>query len=96
MHQTEESYQWHYGIKAQTGMDADSGLVRAVVGTAAKVNDVTQACALVDCEENDAFVDTGYQSVAKQGLQANWYVAMRPRASARCWTRPRRHGSRAR
>jgi len=69
-------------MKAHIGVDADSGLVHSVVGTAANVNDVTQAGALVHGEESDVFADAGYQGVAKreetQGIEANWHVAMRP------------------
>lgn len=43
MHQTSKGRQWHFGMKAHIGVDADSGLVHAVVGTAANVSDVTQA-----------------------------------------------------
>jgi len=82
MHQTKKGNQWHFGMKAHIGVDADSGLVHTVVGTAANVNDVTQAGALVHGEEADVFADAGYQGVAKreevQGIQANWHVAMRP------------------
>jgi len=80
-------------------VDADSGLVHTVVGTAANVNDVTQASALVHGEETDVFADAGYQGVAKreetQDIKANWHVAMRPgkrkaldkvRPWARSWT----------
>ena len=82
MHQTKKGNQWHFGMKAHIGVDADSGLVHTVVGTAANVNDVTQAGALVHGEETDVFADAGYQGVAKreevQGIEANWHVAMRP------------------
>lgn len=82
MHQTKKGNQWHFGMKAHIGVDADSGLVHTVVGTAANVNDVTQAAALVHGEETDVFADAGYQGVAKreevQGIEANWHVAMRP------------------
>ena len=82
MHQTKKGNQWHFGMKAHIGVDADSGLVHTVVGTAANVNDVTQASALVHGEESDVFADAGYQGVAKreetQGIEANWHVAMRP------------------
>ena len=82
MHQTKKGNQWHFGMKAHIGVDADSGLVHSVVGTAANVNDVTQAGALVHGEESDVFADAGYQGVAKreetQGIEANWHVAMRP------------------
>jgi IS5 family transposase len=53
MHQTKKGNQWHFGMKAHIGVDADSGLVHTVVGTTANVNDVTQASALVHGEETD-------------------------------------------
>jgi IS5 family transposase len=82
MHQTKKGNQWHFGMKAHIGVDADSGLVHTVVGTAANVNDVTQAHALVHGEECDVFADAGYQGVGKrvqtQEIKVNWHVAMRP------------------
>jgi IS5 family transposase len=82
MHQTKKGNQWHFGMKAHIGVDADAGLVHTVVGTAANVNDVTQAHALVHGEETDVFADAGYQGVSKrdetQGIKVNWHVAMRP------------------
>ena len=82
MHQTKKGNQWHFGMKAHIGVDADSGLVHTVVGTAANVNDVTQASALVHGEESDVFADAGYQGVSKreetQDIEATWHVAMRP------------------
>jgi len=82
MHQVKKGNQWHFGMKAHVGVDADSGLVHTVVGTAANVNDVTKASALVHGQETDVFADAGYQGVAKreetQGIKANWHVAMRP------------------
>ena len=41
MHQVKKGYQWHFGMEAHIGVDADSGLVHTVIGTAANVNDVT-------------------------------------------------------
>ena len=82
MHQTKKGNQWHFGMKAHIGVDAESGLVHSVVGTAANVNDVTQASALVHGEETDVFADAGYQGVSKreetQDIAVNWHVAMRP------------------
>ena len=43
MHQTKKGNQWHFGMKAHIGVDAQSGLVHSVIGTAANVHDVTQA-----------------------------------------------------
>ncbi|MEF9417260.1 IS5 family transposase [Ralstonia sp. SM1864_UCD524_TZ4] len=82
MHQTKKGNTWHFGMKAHVGVDADSGLVHTVVGTAANVNDVTQAHALLHGEEADVFGDAGYQGVDKrdetQGIVVDWHVAMRP------------------
>ncbi len=66
MHQTKKGNQWHFGMKCHIGIDADSGLVHTVVGTAANVNDVTQAGALVHGEETDVFADADYQGVTKR------------------------------
>ena len=53
-----------------------------MVGTAANVNDVTQAHALVHGEETDVYADAGYQGVGKReethGMDVNWHVSMRP------------------
>ena len=82
MHQTKKGNQWHHGMKGHIGVDAESGLVHSVKGTAANVNDVTQAHALVHGQETDVFADAGYQGVDKrqetQGIAVNWHVAMRP------------------
>ena len=40
MHQTKKGNQWHFGMKAHIGADADSGLVHTVRGTSGNVNDV--------------------------------------------------------
>lgn len=82
MHQTKKGNQWHHGMKSHIGADAQSGLVHSMVGTAANVNDVTQAHALVHGDEADVYADAGYQGVGKraetQNIEVNWHVAMRP------------------
>jgi IS5 family transposase len=82
MHQTKKGKQWHFGMKAHIGVDAQSGLVHTVIGTAANVNDVTQATQLLHGQETDVFADAGYQGVDKrqeaQGLAVDWHIAMRP------------------
>ena len=42
MHSSKKGNQWHFGMKAHIGVDADSGLVHAVRGTAGHVADVTE------------------------------------------------------
>lgn len=80
MHQTQKGNQWHFGMKAHIGVDADSGLVHTVIGTAANVNDVTQGHGLLHGEETDVFADAGYQGAAKrpEATGVAWHVAMRP------------------
>ena len=51
MHQTKKGNQWYFGMKAHIGVDAESGFVHTVVGTAANVSDITQAGALLHGEE---------------------------------------------
>ncbi len=72
MHQTKKSNQWYFGMKAHIGVDADTGLVHTVIGTAANVNDVTQAVGLLHGKEKHAWRDAGYQGVDKrQELQGS-------------------------
>jgi len=80
MHQTKKGNQWYFGMKAHIGVDAESGFVHSVVGTAANVSDITQAGALLHGEETVAFADAGYQGVHKRAEAAGpkWHVAMRP------------------
>lgn len=79
MHQTKKGNQWHFGMKAHIGVDADSGLVHTVVGTAANVNDVTQGHALLHGQEEVVFADAGYQGAMKreEATGVQWQVAMR-------------------
>ena len=82
MHQSKKGKQWYFGMKAHIGVDAQSGLVHTVIGTAGNVSDVTQAQALLHGDETDAFGDAGYQGVEKRAenleLPVNWHIAMRP------------------
>ncbi|MEK8084789.1 IS5 family transposase [Aquabacterium sp. A3] len=81
MHQSKKGQQWFFGMKAHIGVDADSGLVHTVRGTAGNVNDVVEANSLLHGQETDVFADAGYQGAhkrpdAKDDVQ--WHVAMRP------------------
>ena len=79
MHQTKKGNQWQFGMKAHIDVDADSGLVLTVIGTAANVNDVTQGYALLHGEETVVFADAGYQGAVKQpeATGVDWWIAMR-------------------
>ena len=80
MHQTKKRNHWFFGMKAHVGTDAESGLVHAVVGTAANVNDVTQGHELLHGDEEIIFADAGYQGAMKcpEATGVRWHVAMRP------------------
>ena len=82
MHQTKKGNNWHFGMKAHIGVDAESGLTHTVVTTAANINDVTQAHALLHGDETDVFGDAGYQGVEKReentGKTVVWHVALKP------------------
>jgi IS5 family transposase len=80
MRQTKKGKQWFFGMKAHIGVDAESGLVHTVIGTAANVSDVTQAGALLHGNETVAFGDAGYQGAHKreEAKRPQWHVAMQP------------------
>lgn len=82
MHQTKKGNQWHFGMKAHIGVDAESGLTHTLVTPPAHVSDVTQAHALLHGDESTAFGDAGYQGVEKreenQNSTVSWHVALRP------------------
>jgi IS5 family transposase len=81
MKQSKKANQWSFGMKAHIGVDAESGLVHSVQGTAGSTNDVVQANSLLHGDETEAWDDAGYQGAeqrpdAKKGVR--WNIAMRP------------------
>ena len=80
MHQTKKGNQWYFGMKAHVGVDAESGLVHTVIGTAANVHDILAAQALLHGEEADVYADARYQGIQKRCAAGSvrWHVAMRP------------------
>ena len=75
---------YHFGMKAHIGVDADSGLVHTVHATTGSASDVTQAHELLHGQESAVFADSGYRGVTKreeiksQEHQPEWHVAMMP------------------
>ncbi len=81
MHSSKKGNQWYFGMKAHIGVDADSGLVHTVRGTAGHVSDIAQAHTVLHGQERVAFGDAGYQGVEKRPdakADVTWHVAMRP------------------
>lgn len=76
MHQTKKGNQWHFGMKAHIGVDADSGLIQTVVGTTANVLDVTQGHKLLHGQETVAFADAGYRAKRRAQKDTPWGALM--------------------
>jgi IS5 family transposase len=66
MHQTKKGNEWHFGMKAHIGADADSGLVHSLHTTAANESDVAHTHQVLHGQESRAFVDAGYTGVDKR------------------------------
>lgn len=60
MTQTKKGNQWYFGMKAHIGVDSNSGLVRSLVGTTAKVADKTVFEELLTGDEQAICADRGY------------------------------------
>jgi transposase, IS5 family len=81
MHQTKKGNEWSFGMKAHIGVDAHSGLVHTVIGTAANVSDLHEASAALHGEEVAVYVDAGYTGVEKrpevmaEHPEVQWVVA---------------------
>ncbi len=79
MHQSKKGNPWYFGMKAPMGVDAHTGLVHTVMGTAGNVSDISQAQTLLQGEEQAAFGDAGYPGVEKRpesaGASVEWHVA---------------------
>ena len=81
MHQTKKGNQWYFGMKAHIGVDAESGLVHSLSGTAANVADIAQSHALLHGAEKAAYADAGYLGIEKreeiviQYPALEWHVA---------------------
>jgi transposase, IS5 family len=80
MHQTKKGNQWHFGMKAHIGVDADSGLVHTVVGTAANEADVEVVAELLHGREEVVHADSGYAGAQTRVRNENlrWEIAARP------------------
>jgi transposase, IS5 family len=77
MHQTKKGNQWHFGMKAHIGVDADSGFVHTVTTTPANESDVEEVGFLLHGKEEVVHADAGYtgaqERVNRKGLR--WEIA---------------------
>ncbi len=79
MYQTKKGNQWHFGMKAHIGVDADSGLVHTVTTTAANEADVEQVADLLHGKEEQVWADSGYRGAPNRvdRDELKWHIAAR-------------------
>jgi IS5 family transposase len=77
MHQTKKGNQWHFGMKAHIGVDADSGLVHTVTTTPANEADGEVVDELLHGREEVVHADSGYTGADKRvpRKNLNWQIA---------------------
>jgi IS5 family transposase len=66
MHSTKKGNEWHFGMKAHIGVDAQSGLVHTLVTTAANTSDVVVGQELLHGDEKVVYADAGYVGIEKR------------------------------
>ncbi len=73
---------WHFGMKAHTGVDTAHGLVHTVEGTAGKISDCAMGDTLLHGDEETAHGDRGYHGKTRtagaprdeEAASPRWYV----------------------
>jgi transposase, IS5 family len=66
MHSAKKGNQWHFGMKAHIGVDAQSGLVHSTHYTAANESDVAHTHEVLHGQEAYVVLDAGYTGVEKR------------------------------
>ena len=82
MLQTKKGNEWHFGMKANIGVDAKSGLTHSLVSTPENEHDLNQLNNLLHLEEEFVSGDAGYQGAEKREelkeTDVEWLIAQRP------------------
>lgn len=66
MHQTQKGNQWYHGMKVHSGVDAGSGYVHTITGTAANVHDIDETSKLVREDDEVVYGDSGYSGADRR------------------------------
>ena len=66
MHQTKKGNQWYHGMKVHSGVDAGSGYVHTITGTAANVHDIDETSKLIRKHDEVVYGDSGYSGADKR------------------------------
>jgi len=89
MHQVRKGNQWHFGMKAHVGVDAETKLVHSVAATAANVADVKMLPVLLHGNETAVWGDQAYQGqaavLAEHAPQAEDRTCRRWRSKLHVW-----------
>lgn len=66
MHQVKKGNQWYFGMKVHAGVDAGTGFVHTITGTAANVHDSQQISELIRKDDEVVYGDSGYLGAPEQ------------------------------
>lgn len=66
MHQVKKGNQWYFGMKVHVGVDAGSGYVHTIIGTAANEHDSQKISELIRRDDEVVYGDSGYLGAAEQ------------------------------
>ncbi len=66
MHQTKKGNQWYHGMKVHSGVDAGSGYVHTITGTAANIYDIEETSKLIRGDDEVVYGDSGYSGADKR------------------------------
>lgn len=66
MHQTKKGNQWYHGMKVHPGVDAGTGYVHTIEGTAANIHDSKEASKFIREDDDVVYGDSGYLGVPAQ------------------------------
>lgn len=65
MHQTKKGNQWYHGMKVHAGVDAGTGYIHTITGTAANVHDIDETHKLIRKDDEVVYGDSGYLGIEK-------------------------------
>ena len=66
MHQTKKGNQWYHGMKVHSDVDAGSGYVHTITGTAANVHGIEETSKLIREDDEVVYGDSGYSGAGSR------------------------------
>lgn len=66
IHQTKKGNQWYHRMKVHSGVDAGSGYVHTITGTAANVHDIEETSKLIREDDEVVYGDSGYRGADRR------------------------------